>query len=943
MVPELISNHKTTSDQGTDDFPAVVGHFCSSGKGAPHKAIPKMQRSQSSSLRDNSKLSDYENWLDKDPCNVHLQSWKSSSTHSVMSCPPVLLPRMLVAQEFTSSSESDTELGSLQSLMACFTLGPHRKKKRRKKKKSHRLVVASGRGNHCCPPSGSVHIPEKDCPSGQAQAKTSHCMPKPLWRFSLQEQDMMSKNVRETEMRQVATNRGREQKLPPKLPPKTVARKKRPAPQPPECSNISGSLPRMPVEQNAALDSSSLQSTDTASLTRRKSHKKPAPQPPKQESLCSSTKSNTLGNQIQLDACANQAVVLNPHINMPVGTTSGTTSKSLPQQKQNIVVSMTNIGSNAYSLQTRPDGSLFDKNQEFGKNRIEMVTKPDLPVKTMPNCKRALHKPSTYLVKNIGSPSLKESNDKVTVTGKPSNESFELMPPSSSKTMLARSSVKNTPRNHGQEPHMGPSTLPKVRLCPPILEEEENYGAAAMIKGPQSLEAVLKHNSNVFELLDAFSKLELNSEDAQGNNDQGSPKQIKKQMKSLKSLFHKQPTDGSKVVSTKWTYTPIEGKKEKLLSNVKNKCAILDAVRKDNEIDNVTTEGGNLAATNQQAQTAQDFSLTKCRENLKPVSHLPNFGQVLSRLHPRETDDASLGKGRLLQEANVSLAMPAGVGGDNQEEELGLAGNSSSQGEKPSGRNLLKSTQAQSALPLDAVKVLPVASLAVSTESNSRSSTNRQRPPAHPNSPTAMMQAKLPGLFRQLEEAISKGEHDRAAVLARELALYKVSCSLRRVRKATPDSKQFTVKMYVEDKVSHVGPISLRVHPEMTLSNLKKKIEAEYNFPAKIQRWILGKTLATDDTSTLEQYGVGHSACPVFLYLVSSAASHCHEAEEHILLGSEQQEPPHSVASTEELETMSPPLARRTSNASNTLDALLNDQKAGEHHVLLSTNADIEQ
>lgn len=121
------------------------------------------------------------------------------------------------------------------------------------------------------------------------------------------------------------------------------------------------------------------------------------------------------------------------------------------------------------------------------------------------------------------------------------------------------------------------------------------------------------------------------------------------------------------------------------------------------------------------------------------------------------------------------------------------------------------------------------------------------------------------------------------------------------------------------------------------------QIEAEYNFPAKIQRWILGKTLATDDTSTLEQYGVGHSACPVFLYLVSSAASHCHEAEEHILLGSEQQEPPHSVASTEELETMSPPLARRTSNASNTLDALLNDQKAGEHHVLLSTNADIEQ
>ncbi|KAL3207096.1 hypothetical protein MRX96_010418 [Rhipicephalus microplus] len=52
-------------------------------------------------------------------------------------------------------------------------------------------------------------------------------------------------------------------------------------------------------------------------------------------------------------------------------------------------------------------------------------------------------------------------------------------------------------------------------------------------------------------------------------------------------------------------------------------------------------------------------------------------------------------------------------------------------------------------------------------------------------------------------------------------------------RKVAPDPKQFIVKMYVEDRKSHVGPFSLPVHPEMTVSNLKKKVEAEYNIPAK--------------------------------------------------------------------------------------------------------------
>jgi len=36
------------------------------------------------------------------------------------------------------------------------------------------------------------------------------------------------------------------------------------------------------------------------------------------------------------------------------------------------------------------------------------------------------------------------------------------------------------------------------------------------------------------------------------------------------------------------------------------------------------------------------------------------------------------------------------------------------------------------------------------------------------------------------------------------------------------------VDMYVEDKVSHQGPISLQVIPTMTVAQLKEKVEEEF-------------------------------------------------------------------------------------------------------------------
>lgn len=75
--------------------------------------------------------------------------------------------------------------------------------------------------------------------------------------------------------------------------------------------------------------------------------------------------------------------------------------------------------------------------------------------------------------------------------------------------------------------------------------------------------------------------------------------------------------------------------------------------------------------------------------------------------------------------------------------------------------------------------------------------------------------------------------------------------------------------MYVEDKVSHQGPIPLKVTPNMTVTDLKLKVEKQFEIPTNVQRWILGKQLASDDGKTLENHGVADNGCSIFLYLVA--------------------------------------------------------------------------
>ncbi|XP_011872106.1 PREDICTED: uncharacterized protein LOC105564393 [Vollenhovia emeryi] len=124
-------------------------------------------------------------------------------------------------------------------------------------------------------------------------------------------------------------------------------------------------------------------------------------------------------------------------------------------------------------------------------------------------------------------------------------------------------------------------------------------------------------------------------------------------------------------------------------------------------------------------------------------------------------------------------------------------------------------------------------------------------------------------LLRKLEGAIASGHHQQAAGLAKELARLKIHCSVIRQRSAACLKDQsIKVNMYIEDKLAHQGPIPLQLPTRMTVAELKTKIHTEFEIPANVQRWIIGKNLADDDGATLDGLHAVDGS-PVFLYLVA--------------------------------------------------------------------------
>ena len=75
--------------------------------------------------------------------------------------------------------------------------------------------------------------------------------------------------------------------------------------------------------------------------------------------------------------------------------------------------------------------------------------------------------------------------------------------------------------------------------------------------------------------------------------------------------------------------------------------------------------------------------------------------------------------------------------------------------------------------------------------------------------------------------------------------------------------------MYVEDRTSYNGPVQVTVKPTFTVAELKEHVQCEFEIPIGVQKWILGKSLAEDDQSTLSSHGIDKSGESIYLYLVA--------------------------------------------------------------------------
>lgn len=64
-------------------------------------------------------------------------------------------------------------------------------------------------------------------------------------------------------------------------------------------------------------------------------------------------------------------------------------------------------------------------------------------------------------------------------------------------------------------------------------------------------------------------------------------------------------------------------------------------------------------------------------------------------------------------------------------------------------------------------------------------------------------------LIKKLEDAIASGNHQQASEYAKELATLKIQCSVVRHRPKFNDL--INIDMYIEDRLTHRGPIALQV------------------------------------------------------------------------------------------------------------------------------------
>ncbi|XP_056290201.1 ranBP-type and C3HC4-type zinc finger-containing protein 1 [Pseudoliparis swirei] len=162
-------------------------------------------------------------------------------------------------------------------------------------------------------------------------------------------------------------------------------------------------------------------------------------------------------------------------------------------------------------------------------------------------------------------------------------------------------------------------------------------------------------------------------------------------------------------------------------------------------------------------------------------------------------------------------------------------------------------------------------------------------------------------LTRAIEAGDMQSASDFAATLARQSAALKIQPSDRDY-----EDTEINLAVAVEDSSSSCC-VTFKVSPHMTTAALKQQMFLEYGFHPRVQRWVIGQCLCTDQRS-LASYGVRQAGDTAFLYLLS--ARHA-----RLTLQVLQQDQESSLLlSPPSLSLPTPPLTATSANGPSSLD-----------------------
>lgn len=119
----------------------------------------------------------------------------------------------------------------------------------------------------------------------------------------------------------------------------------------------------------------------------------------------------------------------------------------------------------------------------------------------------------------------------------------------------------------------------------------------------------------------------------------------------------------------------------------------------------------------------------------------------------------------------------------------------------------------------------------------------------------------------ELSRAIEAGDTHAAVHYASDLARQQIALTIQPALRDAED-REISLAVVVEDASSSCC-VTVKVHPQVTVSSLKQQMFVEYGFHPRVQRWVIAQCLCSDGRS-LASYGIYRDGDTAFLYLLSA-------------------------------------------------------------------------